>query len=69
MILLYSRSQLESAQTEIGQLRRRLHDADVAQRRCAKLQQAAAASEKENKSLKQTLKYLQQELVKSGKKM
>ena len=60
---------MESAQSEIQQLRRRLHDADVAQRRCAKLQQAAATSEKENKSLKQTLKYLQQELVKSGKKM
>ena len=60
---------MESSQSEILQLRRRLHDAEVAQRRCAKLQQAAATAEKENKSLKKTLQYLQQELVKSGKKM
>ena len=39
------------------------------QKKLVKMQQSVLSTEKENKTLKQTLKYLQGELVKTGKKM
>lgn len=63
------RSMLENANLELVALRRRLNENEEKLKRMARLQAGAAALDKENKSLKQTLKYLQQELVKAGKKV
>lgn len=63
------RSMLENANLELVALRRRLTDNEEKLKRTSRLQAGAAALDKENKSLKQTLKYLQQELVKAGKKV
>ena len=41
----------------------------VANRRLSRSAQETATAEKENRALKQTLKYLQAELVKAGKKV
>ena len=42
---------------------------EVANRRLSRSAQETATAEKENRALKQTLKYLQAELVKAGKKV
>ena len=63
------RSMLETTTAEMQQLRKRAEENDLAARKCSKLQQQMQNLDKENKSLKQTLKYLQEELVKSGKKV
>jgi len=63
------RGQLEAAKEEATALRRRLSEAEAAKAKANQTQQALTASERENRSLKQTLRYLQQELVKAGKKV
>jgi predicted RNase H-like nuclease (RuvC/YqgF family) len=63
------RTILEQTNGELHTLRGRLSEFDVSQKKLVKMQQQILASDKENKTLKQTLKYLQSELVKSGKKM
>ena len=63
------RSMLENANLELVGLRRKLNENEEKLKRMGRLQAGAAALDKENKSLKQTLKYLQQELVKAGKKV
>ena len=62
------RTQLEQLQQELLHVRGRLTDAENKCRQYAKANQGIQNVEKENKSLKDTLKYLQQELVKAGKK-
>ncbi len=62
------RQQLETAAGEIQSLRRRLQESEASKSRASRATQALANAEKENKSLRQTLKYLQGELVKAGKK-
>ena len=46
-----------------------LQELEVANRRLSRSAQETATAEKENRALKQTLKYLQAELVKAGKKV
>ena len=62
------RSQLESANAELISLRSRLVELESTRSKLVKVQQQALSLDKENKSMKQTLKYLQEELVKTGKK-
>ena len=63
------RALLEQTQTELQTLKSRQYEYETMQKKLVKLQQQNLSSEKENSKLKQTLKFLQQELVKSGKKM
>ena len=63
------RSMLESRNAELASLKKRLSELDSSNDRQAASDRQAAAVEKENKALKQTLKYLQAELVKAGKKV
>ena len=63
------RQQLDSAAQELSSLRRRSQEAEAARRQVARAAADLAAADKENKSLKQTVKYLQQELIKAGKKV
>lgn len=62
------RTLLEQTNSEVQTLRGRLQEFDLTQKKLVKMQQQMLAMDKENKSLKQTLKYLQAELVKTGKK-
>ena len=63
------RTIMEQSNGELQLLRSKMNEYETMQKKLVKLQQQLLANEKENKSLKQTCKYLQQELVKSGKKM
>lgn len=63
------RALLESAQQDAAALRKRVAESESTAKRMAKLQSQLLASEKENKSLKETLKYLQEQLVRAGKKV
>lgn len=60
---------LETAHQENTALRKSIAESEAMSKKMAKMQQTVLATEKENKSLKQTLMYLQQELVKAGKKV
>lgn len=62
------RSQLDVANTELKNLRSRLVELESTRAKLVKVQQQALSLDKENKSMKQTLRYLQEELVKTGKK-
>lgn len=62
------RSQLEVANSELKSLRSRLVELESTRAKLVKVQQQALSLDKENKSMKQTLRYLQEELVKTGKK-
>ena len=63
------RTILEQTNAELQTLRSKMMEFDTMQKKLVRMQSQVLATEKENKTLKQTLKYLQQELVKSGKKM
>jgi len=63
------RTQLEASTTELESLRAKVQELEATQRALAKTQKRVLTMEQENKSLRQTLQYLQQELVKSGKKV
>jgi len=63
------RAAVESANAEMQALKKRIQELEVANRRLSRSAQETAAAEKENRALKQTLKYLQAELVKAGKKV
>ena len=63
------RTILDQTNGELHSLRAKMNEFDTMQKKLVKMQQQVLASEKENKGLKQTLKYLQTELVKTGKKM
>merc|ERR1719273_2027389 len=63
------RTILDQTNGELHNLRSKMNGFDTMQKKLVKMQQQCLASEKENKGLKQTLKYLQTELVKTGKKM
>ena len=63
------RSQLDTSQSEVEQLRSKVRELEQTQKALVKTQKRVLAMEQENKSLRQTLQYLQQELVKSGKKV
>ena len=62
------RTQLENANAELINLRSQLTELDSTRAKLLKVQTQALSLDKENKSMKQTLKYLQEELVKTGKK-
>ena len=62
------RALLEQTQNELQIFKTRQMEYESMQKKLVKLQQQNLSSEKENSKLKQTLKFLQQELVKSGKK-
>ena len=62
------RTQLENANAELINLRSQLSELDSTRAKLLKVQTQALSLDKENKSMKQTLKYLQEELVKTGKK-
>ena len=62
------RTQLENSNAELINLRSQLSELDSTRAKLLKVQTQALALDKENKSMKQTLKYLQEELVKTGKK-
>ena len=63
------RTILDQTNGELQSLRAKMNEFDTMQKKLVKMQQQCLASEKENKGLKNTLKYLQTELVKSGKKL
>ena len=63
------RTILDQTNGELQSLRSKMNEFDTMQKKLVKMQQQCLASEKENKGLKNTLKYLQTELVKSGKKL
>ena len=63
------RTILEQTNGELQILRSKMNEFDTMQKKLVRMQQQVLATEKENKTLKQTLKYLQQEMVKSGRKM
>ena len=63
------RALLEQTQSELQTLKSRQFEYETMQKKLVKLQQQNLSTDKENSKLKQTLKFLQQELVKSGKKM
>ena len=63
------RALLEQTQNELQMLKSRQMEYESMQKKLVKLQTQTLSSEKENSKLKQTLKFLQQELVKSGKKL
>eukprot|EP00095_Tigriopus_kingsejongensis_P003689 maker-scaffold11_size778918-snap-gene-6.50 protein:Tk03689 transcript:maker-scaffold11_size778918-snap-gene-6.50-mRNA-1 annotation:"uhrf1-binding protein 1-like protein" len=63
------RTLLDTSNAEILGLKKRLLEIEQQQQNHQRAQLQSVAVEKENKSLKQTLKYLQQELVKAGKKI
>ena len=63
------RALLEQTQNELQMLKSRQMEYESMQKKLVKLQTQNLSSEKENSKLKQTLKFLQQELVKSGKKL
>ena len=63
------RTILETTNSELQTLRSKMAEYETMQKKLVKMQQQVLSNEKENKSLKQTCKYLQQELVKTGKKM
>lgn len=60
---------LDTANQENAALRKKIAESEAMSKRMAKMQANVLSTEKENKSLKQTLMYLQQELVKAGKKV
>ena len=62
------RSLLEQSNTELHGLRSKLTEFEQTQKKLVKMQQQLLLIDKENKKLQQTNNYLQQELVKSGKK-
>ena len=62
------RTQLENANAGLINLRLQLTERDSTRAKLLKVQTQALSLDKENKSMKQTLKYLQEELVKTGKK-
>jgi cell division protein FtsB len=59
---------LDNANVELVGLRKRIQDVEAANKRLSRAHQQMEALDKENKAMKQTLKYLQTELVKAGKK-
>ena len=63
------RTMLDQTNGELHSLRAKMNEFDTMQQKLVKMQQQVLASDKESKGLKQTLKYLQTELVKTGKKM
>jgi len=63
------RTMLDQTNSELHSLRAKMNEFDTMQQKLVKMQQQVLASDKESKGLKQTLKYLQTELVKTGKKM
>lgn len=63
------RALLEQTQNELQMLKSRQMEYESMQKKLVKLQQQNLSSEKENSKLKQTLKFLQHELVQSGKKL
>ncbi len=63
------RAMLEARSAEIAAMRKKTASAEAAAKRASAAQARAEAAEKENTALKQTLKYLQAELVKAGKKV
>ena len=62
------RSLLEQSNSELHGLRSKLTEFEQTQKKLVKMQQQLLLIDKENKKLQQTNNYLQQELVKSGKK-
>jgi len=62
------RNILENSSGEIAALRAKAKELESTQQKLVKTQQQVLALDKENKQMKQTLTYLQQELIKSGKK-
>lgn len=62
------RSLLDSTNAEVHLLRAKGAEFESMQRKMIKMQQQILATDKENATLKQTLRYLQAELIKSGKK-
>jgi hypothetical protein len=62
------RTQLENANAELKNLRSRIQELDSTRVKLVKVQQQALALDKENRSMKETLRYLQEELVKTGKR-
>ena len=62
------RSQLEASSSEMEALRVQVRELEQTRAALAKTQKRVLSMEQENKSLRTTLTYLQQELVKSGKK-
>ena len=63
------RSQLEATGSEMEALRAKVRELEQTRTALAKTQKRVLSMEQENKSLRTTLQYLQQELVKSGKKV
>jgi len=62
------KNQLENMTTELNNLRSKVLELDSTRSKLLKVQQQALGLEKENKSMKETLRYLQEELVKTGKR-
>ena len=63
------RSIVEQSNAQLHSLRCKVSEFDQTQKKLVKMQQRLLAMEKENKRLGETNNYLQQELVKSGKKI
>merc|ERR1712141_136057 len=62
------RNLLENNSSEVIALRSKAIELESTQQKLVKTQQQVLTLDKENKQMKQTLTYLQQELIKSGKK-
>ena len=63
------RSIVEQSNAQLHSLRCKVSEFDQTQKKLVKMQQRLLAMEKENKRLGETNNYLQQELIKSGKKI
>ena len=63
------RSIVEQSNAQLHSLRCKVSEFDQTQKKLVKMQQRLLAMEKENQKLEKTNNYLQQELIKSGKKI
>lgn len=59
---------LDNSSSELNELRAKSQELEATQQKLVKMQQHALSLDRENKQMRQTLQYLQQELIKAGRK-